>query len=179
MGIWTMTQWRSVLAVGRVCLRNLQEYLEYLLDFSVDGSGSGFAFGQHIIEYGSVADAVAAIANAFSMYLMSSTPNATRPYGDALSPEVYVVVRWPWLVFPGLLTVLGTLFLGTSLWISRSDRTTFLWKSSLVPLLFHGLSRWHKDELDASDKMEMDEQAKRMEAKLERDGDGSLKSARG
>lgn len=161
--------------IGCDKLYAVSRYLEDLFEFQIYTDDTVLTSEQLIANSESVSAAMDTITNAFSMYLMTSTANTTRHYGKALYPEVFVIIRWQWLIFPGILTIIGASFLGTSLWISRTHRTSFLWKASLVPLLFHGLSGWEKDDLYTKDKIEMDERAKRMQAKLEIDNSRSLK----
>lgn len=172
------TKWRGKyhqFTVGLDSILSVPKYFEEIFNFQVYTDDTSLTYGKLLANTESVPAAMDAITDAFSIYLMTSTPNTRRHYGEAFYPEVFVAIRWQWLVFPGLLTILGAFFLGTSLWISRMYRTSFLWKDSLVPLLFHGLSGWNKNELHTNDKMEMDERAERMKAKLSRDEDGTLK----
>ncbi|KAE8153561.1 hypothetical protein BDV25DRAFT_149089 [Aspergillus avenaceus] len=63
-------------------------------------------------------------------------------YGVVSTQEPYVAVNWPWLTLPIVLLVTGTLLL-VSTALSTTRGGVSLWKSSILPLLFHGLeSEW-------------------------------------
>ncbi|CAG8935853.1 unnamed protein product [Penicillium salamii] len=58
--------------------------------------------------------------------------------GTSGNPESYVAVKWPWITFPATLVVFaGILLVATAL--SSTRRKTSLWKSSVLPFLYHGL----------------------------------------
>lgn len=59
-------------------------------------------------------------------------------HGNVSTTEVYVQAEWKWLIFPMALEVLGIALLIATMIISRIHRTR-LWKSSVLPLLYHGL----------------------------------------
>ncbi|KAF2138173.1 uncharacterized protein K452DRAFT_198829, partial [Aplosporella prunicola CBS 121167] len=71
-------------------------------------------------------------------------PDGVDQPGIAYSNETYVVVRWEWAIFPVLLVLIGAIFLIANLWINGHHRVP-LWKSSLLPLLFHGLEKVEED----------------------------------
>ena len=65
---------------------------------------------------------------------MSNTPI----YGVVTTQDSYVAVRWQWLTLPALLLVAGSLLLvATAMTSSRGG--VRIWKSSTLPLLFHGM----------------------------------------
>ncbi|KAF4539679.1 uncharacterized protein LTHEOB_10068 [Lasiodiplodia theobromae] len=180
------------------------KYFLDLFKFQVSSDETAFASGQLLMNSESIPATMDAITEAFSIYLMASALNTTRHYGEAFYPEVFVVIYWQWLLFPAFLTILGACFLGTSLWKSWKHRESFLWKDSLVALLFHGLSKRgnndeepiektemdeqaglitakpkiDRDEVYPNDKMKMDERAEAIKAKLKMDDDRSLKFIR-
>lgn len=65
--------------------------------------------------------------------------NASRVEGQAWKEETFVEVHWPWFVLPAALVALAVGLLGVCVGVSwRSGRDeTRLWKSSMLPLLFH------------------------------------------
>jgi hypothetical protein len=63
-----------------------------------------------------------------------------RIIGNIGSQVAFVRVRWPWLIMPGILEVTGLVLLVLTMHSSKK-RDAPLWKSSVLPLLFHGLER--------------------------------------
>ena len=59
--------------------------------------------------------------------------------GTAYSSEVFVSVKWPWLILPALMVLFGAIFLSVTIIISKSVDAP-LWKSSVLAFLYHGLS---------------------------------------
>lgn len=105
------------------------------------------------------------------MYILEGHIEQT---GKAYSQEVFIRVRWEWAIFPIILDLLGVIFLASNVWINSRDGV-YLWKSSLLPLLFHGLEGWGHDALDFNEQSEMEKKAKKMYAKLKRSDMGSTK----
>lgn len=64
--------------------------------------------------------------------------NFTAGNGTVLVSEVFVSVDWAWLVLPAALVVLGIVFLVLTIVMNRQQRL-FVWKSSILAVLFHGL----------------------------------------
>lgn len=76
--------------------------------------------------------------------------------GTLITRETYVNVRWRWLILPCSILVLGLVFLSTTAFISRSWKSD-LWKTSVLPFLYHGLEDDlipKNDELQSTSKME-------------------------
>jgi hypothetical protein len=84
--------------------------------------------------------------------------------------EIYVSVRWLWLVFPSALVALGVVFLGLTMLTNRR-RGLRLWKSSILAILFHGLEGFIGEDEDEDDRFatasRMDRAARGMEVSLE------------
>ncbi|KAJ5740987.1 hypothetical protein N7493_000859, partial [Penicillium malachiteum] len=59
-------------------------------------------------------------------------------YGVVDTQESYVAVKWEWMILPAILLVTGVLLLIATALIS-TRREVRLWKSSALPLIFHGL----------------------------------------
>ncbi|KAI1384398.1 uncharacterized protein F4822DRAFT_362569 [Hypoxylon trugodes] len=98
--------------------------------------------------------------------------------GKAYHEEVYIHVRWYWLILPILETVLTGIFLAASIALSRHQP---LFKNSILSYLAHGLEGWRRGEPDveypeSTDKLQgiLGERT----AKLDRGGDGQLKLRR-
>ncbi|OJD37921.1 c6 and c2h2 transcription factor [Diplodia corticola] len=66
--------------------------------------------------------------------------NATVVHGLAFRDETYMHVRWVWFILPASLVFFTAVILIVAARVnSRSD--VVLWKSSMLPLLFHGLDQ--------------------------------------
>lgn len=88
-------------------------------------------------------DAVAEAATA--MIRSPTNPRVTTIHGPAYVEETYVKVRWVWLVLPLFLVVFSALFL--LLTAMRSRRKLYLYKTSILPLLFHPVNGLQKKDL--------------------------------
>ncbi|KAF2136026.1 uncharacterized protein K452DRAFT_149349 [Aplosporella prunicola CBS 121167] len=105
--------------------------------------------------------------------LIRVAPNSsTTATGTAWVPETYIIIRWPWIILPSVLVLLTAIFFTATIFISHKAP---LWKSSLIPLLFHGLHGWKESELSVMGQKEMDKAAKGMEARLSENEKGDLK----
>lgn len=94
--------------------------------------------------------------------------------GTSTFNEVVVAVRWKWLSFPG--TILGLTALCLALTILETARhTTKVWKSSPIPLLFHGLEQEQLEQDGVGQTRtlaEMEALASGMTVQLRDEGDG-------
>jgi Protein of unknown function (DUF3176) len=100
--------------------------------------------------------------------------------GEALESLTFVHVKWPWLVWPATLTIVGSIIL--LLCILQGQRQDTLFKSSALALLFHGLYGFNETDLKISrhrggreDNGTLEETARGLRAKFEPDEDGVLK----
>lgn len=57
--------------------------------------------------------------------------------GQVFVSEIYIVVRWLWIILPGIIVGLDVLFLVLAIFESRKYQTQ-LWTGSILPLMFHG-----------------------------------------
>ncbi|KAI1182528.1 hypothetical protein F5B17DRAFT_184554 [Nemania serpens] len=92
--------------------------------------------------------------------------------GDALRTTLCTRVNWLWLVLPAALTGLTLLLLGAAVvqsWRDGEERP--VWKSSLLPLLFHGLGYEVPNKQSLAHVDEMKAEAERMDVRL---GKGEL-----
>ncbi|KAE8317120.1 hypothetical protein BDV41DRAFT_573224 [Aspergillus transmontanensis] len=76
------------------------------------------------------------IAASLSKYSLDSS-NFTV-HGAAKVPEVYVPVDWRFLSLPVAVLLLGLVFIVSTILINRNMKAV-IWKSSLLPVLYHGL----------------------------------------
>ncbi|KAL3439769.1 hypothetical protein BJX65DRAFT_291675 [Aspergillus insuetus] len=121
------------------------------------------------------------IAASFTKAGLTSRTNATAAASVAAAnkvtirgtvhlTEIYVSVRWLWLVFPSALVALGVVFLGLTMLTNRRQGLR-LWKSSILAILFHGLEGVPGEDEDEDDKFatasRLDRAARGMEVSLE------------
>ncbi|KAL2858633.1 hypothetical protein BJX68DRAFT_262184 [Aspergillus pseudodeflectus] len=96
--------------------------------------------------------------------------NTATIRGTVRLTEIYVSVRWLWLVFPSALVALGLVFLGLTM-LTNGRRGLRLWKSSILAILFHGLEGFMGEDEDEDDRFatdsRMDRAARGMEVSLE------------
>lgn len=50
-----------------------------------------------------------------------------------------VAVKWQWITLPVTVVLLSVVFLVITILVSRRQKQLALWKSSVLPLLYHGL----------------------------------------
>ena len=79
--------------------------------------------------------AVENIATSVSRYIRGLSEDTT--IGQAHNVQVYVKVKWKWLAFPVVLVVSGLALLVVAI-IQTSRSGLEVWKSSSLPLWFHG-----------------------------------------
>lgn len=97
-------------------------------------------------------------------------PKSTKLNGTLYIPETYIVVRWPWFILPSSLVLLSIIFFGLT--VRRSTRRVPLWRSSVLPYLFHGLEGWAASDVRVNDQAGMNALAKSIEAHLARNEHG-------
>ncbi|KAH7112941.1 hypothetical protein B0J11DRAFT_183854 [Dendryphion nanum] len=126
-----------------------------------------------------------AISNYLTGRIQSQrNPNITLLPIDAFESEVYVNVEWPWLALPLLVVIIVTLLLFFT--ARGSSQQDFLFKSSILAVLFHGWDGGavdHKKEKEGDDWCETEEtlfqKGNNVQAILRRDGLGHLKLVKG
>jgi hypothetical protein len=72
-------------------------------------------------------------------------PNATRLYGPAYGSETFIRVRWPWFIMPLCLVAAANVFIAMTIY--RSRQSPYLFKNSVMAVLFHGLQDSEKQEI--------------------------------
>ncbi|OJJ85936.1 DUF3176 domain-containing protein [Aspergillus glaucus CBS 516.65] len=82
------------------------------------------------------ADVMSNIAASMTKYARDISNQTVQ--GIAYVPQVYVSVDWAFLILPGLLILLGIIFLLLTISVN-SKHDLGLWKSSILPAIFHGL----------------------------------------
>lgn len=95
----------------------------------------------------------------------------------ALGMQTYVHVRWAWLTLPVTCVVSALVYLVTIILMTRR-LGALVWKSSVLPYLFHGLDQLIVTETSAGQVTEMLDAAANVKARLVKDGEGTWKLLR-
>ena len=126
----------------------------------------------------SVSLAMENVAQSVSAYIrQNGAVNVSAPaVGVVYQQNTCVRIKWGWLAFPAMLIVLTVLFLALMILDNgRQPPTCQDWKSSLLPLLFHGLDRdavAQYDAVEPTEKGAMQDIAKAMRVWLGPSGQG-------
>ncbi|MCJ1474248.1 hypothetical protein MMC13_002906 [Lambiella insularis] len=94
---------------------------------------------------------IANITQSISVQLRQD-PAAETVEGNALWTDTFIVVLWYWLSFPFALSALSFVFILITVLTTEEDGIG-AWKSSLLPLIFHGLSSKLQHEVKAGMKV--------------------------
>lgn len=95
----------------------------------------------------------------------NANPEQAYANGKVFRPVTYIKVKWEWLILPLSLVVMSSLLFCQAV-IKKSEAP--LWKSALLPLLFHGLEGWQKDDLKVEERHRIEDMARSMYVKLEK-----------
>jgi hypothetical protein len=86
-----------------------------------------------------------ALTNAMRSNVPGDNNNATTYLGTAYFLDVYVQVRWPWLILPLVEALLCAALLATTI---ISNRRALLLKTSIAALQVYPLQGWSHEEID-------------------------------
>ncbi|KAJ5709116.1 hypothetical protein N7493_010450 [Penicillium malachiteum] len=112
---------------------------------------------------------VQSVATSLTNVIRSGTDSGMIQ-GTVFQAETYIHVRWPWIILP-LSAILATLvFLVGTMYASKYQQFTVLWKGSVIPLLVSRIETAHGADLDSVQSLgEMHMVAKGMRTRLDRD----------
>ncbi|CAI7623031.1 unnamed protein product [Penicillium palitans] len=113
-----------------------------------EGSGEDYGGGELImkqLERAGLEKAIANIAAYLTKHGLEITNHTVN--GTVHVTNVFVNVRWPWMILPGLLVLLGAIFLVATITVSKKSHIP-LWKSSALAAYYHGLERFDDDNDD-------------------------------
>jgi hypothetical protein len=163
-----------VFTVNQDSAWSFQSYLETLFTGSyglpaginpqVGNATTGSTFGAEALYNANINDTSAAIASRMTERICSAT-NATNALGSTHELDVFVHVRWPWLILPLVLVFASLAFLITSIVLGLMCSTP-LWKSSTLPLLFHSINPWNEEEHTIRSVRQMDRVAEATRVQL-------------
>ncbi|KAF9633984.1 hypothetical protein BFW01_g4879 [Lasiodiplodia theobromae] len=100
--------------------------------------------------------------------------NSTIAKGHTLRPVALIQVSWIWIILPLSLALLSAVFLGWTLWYNSHYRAP-LWKSGLLPLLFHGLEGFDDADLSVERRRLINEVERDMRIRLTANENGVTK----
>ncbi|KAF2113674.1 hypothetical protein BDV96DRAFT_688637 [Lophiotrema nucula] len=129
-------------------------------------------------------DQMPQLMDAFATYITNifatrRNPDARNVTGAAYGPDLYVRVRWPWLIMPLSMVIFTGAFLINT--ITQSRRRPYRYKSSIVALLLHGLDGWTDKELEgleiknSANSHSLTRAARTMQVALQKNEAGRLK----
>jgi hypothetical protein len=172
--------------------QNLRTYLTALMDTSSTKVSQSIRPGDtgtqlfnigYFLRFANISQASQNLATTVTSLIRSQdngdNRNATIISGKVVTTTTFVRVRWPWLILPILETLLAAVLLIMSIIMNRGR--SYLYKSSSIALLFHGLEGWKESELPVQGvetPEHLEEKAKTLKAVLTRGTEGSLKLVR-
>lgn len=119
----------------------------------------------------------AAMSNNVAAFITNAlrTQDGMQSIGTAWQSVTFIRVRWIWLLLPAAVVLAASVLLGLT--ITQSYRhQTVLWKTSLLAFLFCSTHTWTTDDFVGEPKLHslesIEKRSKKMEARLERDGQG-------
>ncbi|KAK5225685.1 hypothetical protein LTR72_003588 [Exophiala xenobiotica] len=130
-------------------------------------------FNDSFLTMKSISDVMDNVAESVTIYMRQhGNSNYSKAVsGSATVSTTCVAVRWSWLAFPAAVVFATSMFLLAVLAKSRLEHDTLYmgWKSSILPLVFHGLDGLDKDDQDESvllQRKEMDQAARQVRIRL-------------
>lgn len=90
----------------------------------------------HCANGSNFADMMSNVAASMTKYARDISNQTVQ--GVANVPQVYVSVNWAYMILPGLLILLGVIFFLLTISVNRKHELN-LWKSSILPAIFHGI----------------------------------------
>lgn len=94
-----------------------------------------------------IPEVMANVAESVTIYLRQNHRNSTTMPGVVWQQATIVEIRWPWLILPALNVLITAALLVSAILSSKSDISAVTsWKSSSLPLLFHGIWDWRHGE---------------------------------
>lgn len=129
-------------------------------------------YNSHNVTFESIQSTFQNISEALTVHMRQNgdSINSLPVQGQILRSETCVHIRWAWLTFPAVLVALTIVFFASLVIGSRHEQTHGqLWKSSPLPLMFHGLHEETLREYDAGGSVKvsnMEKAAKEVHVRL-------------
>ena len=105
------------------------------------------------------------VATSLNQALLADPTTSKTITGNALSVVSILHVRWEWVSLPAVLLASSLAFLLLTIVISRRQRS-FIWKTSSLPLLFHGVESPEDRWATLGTIRQMDHEADKTEVRL-------------
>lgn len=145
---------------------------------TVPGETPSFSFGAAMIDQPSIPSIADKLAVSLTNAIRGlTTMDTQQAVGQSSTTTQYIHVRWPWLILPSIIVLLGILLLAATIDQSRRSGVA-IWKSSPLALLFHPLQGWSHADLDHVAVPGMEKSAKAMPAQLTKDRESRWRIAR-
>lgn len=118
----------------------------------------------------SLADNVTDMMNNVALSMSSALMNNVEDFGENVigtgyRDEVFIHVKWPWLILTATL-VLSTMILLLVVMIESSRDGIVLWKSSILALMFHGHGLHDENAIPVHQVSQMETMAKGIKAEM-------------
>ncbi|KAJ5165664.1 uncharacterized protein N7500_007494 [Penicillium coprophilum] len=115
-----------------------------LHDISVGLGSSGFNMAT-ILRTGNLGQLLDSMTTSVTDTLRAS-PHGNKIHGQAYRVEMFVDVRWPWIILPAIVT-LGSIALLLGTVMASKQQNAVLWKSTVLPLLSSHLNTTPEHEI--------------------------------
>jgi hypothetical protein len=99
---------------------------------------------------GNVPGHMGRLATALTNAMRSSKSSRESVTGDAWIEEVFIAIRWEWLIYPFILLILSLVFLVSTMIKTAGDGGTGVWKTSVMPTLIYGLPQEVREGIASS-----------------------------
>jgi hypothetical protein len=126
-------------------LLNVQVWDNYIDDLYYNGTTPGAVDAIYSNGIGNYSSTINAMAESLTTHMRVApsvaegiTGLTNKTTGVALKMVVIVHVEWFWLILPAIVEVGGVIFVIATILLSSRSKAK-LWKTSVLPLLFHGL----------------------------------------
>ncbi|OQE35466.1 hypothetical protein PENCOP_c013G05881 [Penicillium coprophilum] len=115
-----------------------------LYDMSVGSGSSGFNMAT-ILRTGNLGRLLDSMSTSVTDTLRAS-PRGNKIHGQAYRVEIFIDVRWPWIILPAIVT-LGSIALLLGTVMTSKQQNSVLWKSTVLPLVSSHLSTTPEHEI--------------------------------
>lgn len=144
------------------------------IDTPVDGPLKDLlATAVYNLNEGDIPATLDSIARGLTDYVRRLSPNSTEVQGVAYYSEVYVEVKWAWLILPASLVLLSSGLLAYTVTLSP-QAGKHVWKSSITALFFHRLEGQRPEDHEVRSLKQLDDISKKTHVRLAEDAEGNI-----
>lgn len=154
----------------------IADFVSSMFNFSYGTDDSGYTIGP-AFEWGTNVSAVVANITAAMTDVVRTGQNYTLAQGVVWGQQTVIEIQWAWLSLPIALVLISTALLVFTMASTHRSRVP-LWKSSVLPLMYHGVQDWDEDDRQEllegmwEQKGEMESRAKLVNVRLGRVAQG-------